>query len=124
MNAAVPSPWPALLLALAAYRVTRLVGWDVFPPIAKARAWVIGEKIVSAGTVSARLGLTGETPDYQYVYRWPLLAELVGCAFCLGAWISLAIYLLWLKWPVPTMYASVPLALSGFVGLVAKQLDP
>lgn len=40
----VPSWWQAVLLVLAAYRLTRLGGWDAFPPVAKLRAGLIGEE--------------------------------------------------------------------------------
>lgn len=39
----VPQPWEFAILALAAYRWTRLAGWDEFPLAARIRAWVIGE---------------------------------------------------------------------------------
>jgi hypothetical protein len=42
----IPSPWEFLLLALGAYRLTRLGGWDEFPLAARIRAWAIGERWV------------------------------------------------------------------------------
>lgn len=114
----IPSPWVALVLALAAYRATRLAGWDDFPPIAKLRVWALGE------SVTARSRPAGQADEYVYVYRRPLLAHLVHCPFCVGWWISLATYAAWLLEPRWTLYAAAPFALSAFVGLTSKNLDP
>lgn len=111
----LPSPWVALVLGLAAFRLTRLGGWDDFPPIERVRAWIIGE------SWNAKAGVPETTLP---TYRRPLLAHLVHCAFCLGAWISLAVYLWWILTPEWGLYPLAPFALSGFVGLVAKNWDP
>jgi hypothetical protein len=114
----IPSPWVAVVLALAAFRLTRLLGWDDLPPIARARARALGE------TVNAYRGRAGEPDNYVYNYKRPTLAHLVHCAFCLGFWVACAVYVAWLLVPTPTLYVCVALALSAAVGLVAKNLDP
>lgn len=101
-----PSWIELALLVLGSYRLTRLVGWDEFPLAARIRARAIGEE------------------GFEPTYRRPTLAHLVHCPFCLGWWISLAAYLAWLVAPTATLYALAPLAISGAVGLVAKNLDP
>lgn len=101
----IPGPWQFVLLALSAYRLTRLVGWDDLPPILHARAWLLGWD-----------------PELGACKR-RLLTELFSCAFCLGFWISLAVYGCWLAFPTETLYAAVLLALSAVVGLIAKNLD-
>lgn len=105
----MPGPFVFVVLALAAYRLTRLIGWDTFPLAARARAWATGEYRMNAGAIA---------------YRRSGVLHLVECPFCVGWWISLVLYLLWLTAPSVTMYASVPLAISGAVGLVSKNLDP
>jgi hypothetical protein len=153
----LPSPWVGLVLGLAAYRLTRLGGWDDWPPIAKLRAWLLGERwlptlpwsdpghdvmadmrdavlreqLVEMATeeFADRLNLPGKTPDSEVddvrpAYDRPLLAHLVHCPFCLGWWVSLAVYVWWVATPAWGLYAVAPFALSGFVGLVAKNLDP
>jgi hypothetical protein len=138
----VPSPWPAALLALAALRWTRLIGWDEWPPAAKLRARVIGERWTTAdvpagaekaegtGRVdAAELGLPGKQPssevsDVRPAYDRPTLAHLIHCPFCLGWWVSLAWYAAWLLAPRPTLYAAVPFAISMAVGILARNLDP
>jgi hypothetical protein len=104
----VPDPLPFLVLVLGSYRLTRLAGWDDFPPIARLR--------------DRATGLRGE-PDGVLWHQRPLLEEFLACPFCLGFWISLAIYIAWLSAERPTLYAVTPFAISGAVGLIAKNLD-
>lgn len=120
----IPTWWQAVVLGLGLFRTLRLVGWDTFPPLEIARAWLLGEHLVTRGTVAQRMGLTGEEPDVEVRYRRAWLAELVHCPFCLGLWLAGLEYALWLEWPRPTLYGAFPLALSGAAGLVAKNLDP
>lgn len=127
----LPSPWVGLVLGLAAYRLTRLGGWDDWPPIASLRRWIIGEVWVMddyRGDAD-EIELPGKQPstpveNLRPAYRRPLLAHLFHCPFCLGWWISLAVYVWWLLMPSWGLYPLAPFALSGFVGLVAKNLDP
>lgn len=56
-------------------------------------------------------------------YRRPLLEEFLSCPFCLGFWVSLVVYGCWLAAARPTLYAVTPFAISGAVGLLAKNLD-
>ena len=114
--ATIPGPWAFLILALAVMRICRYLGWDTFPPIARARDWATGAEWQTNGADSA------EEPGY-WTYRRPLLHELLSCAFCAGAWISLAFYAAWLVWPRGTLYVAVPFALSAAVGLIAKTWD-
>jgi hypothetical protein len=120
----IPSPWVGLVLALAVYRLCRLAGWDHFTPIARARTWLYGATVTNSASTNARLGVTNESVEVTWTYRRPMLAELLSCAFCLGWWISLAVYLAWLWKPEWTLYGAAPLALSAAAGLIAKNLDP
>lgn len=140
----MPTPFIALVLVLAAYRLTRLAGWDDFPLAARIRAWVIGERWVptAAGetlgpealATAERLArgeepeLPGKQPPSEVwavrpAYDRPTLAHLVHCPFCIGWWISLATWVAWLCWH-PVEYGLMPFAISGAVGLIAKNLDP
>lgn len=145
----MPSVFVALIIALSAYRWTRLVGWDDFPLAAKIRAWVIGEHWVQetwahnlavapwlADAPSepaepddepATVRLPGKQPPSEAdgvrpAYDRPTLAHLIHCPFCVGWWISLAHVLAWYAWH-PIAYGMLPFAVSGFVGIVAKNLD-
>lgn len=104
----IPAPWEFVLLTLGVFRLVRLVGWDDLPPVAAVRRW-----------------LTGTVEDGEYErHRRPLLAHFLACPFCVGAWLALAAYLLWLWQPEWTVAVCVPLALSAAVGLAAKNWDP
>lgn len=120
----IPHPLACVVLVLAAYRWTRLLGWDDLPPILRARAWALGEAVHVSGSSNSAAGLTSEQPYITVTYRRPLLAHFVHCAFCLGFWVSCLTYAAWLLWPRPTLYAAGAFALSAAVGLVAKNLDP
>lgn len=139
----IPSAWTFALLALAAFRTTRLLGWDTFLPVARVRARLLGEWVEARCSACQKV-----REDYELVapnqwvgveacpncrstepacfvegYDRPGLADLFTCAFCLGFWVSLAFYLAWLAAPKATLVAALPLALSAAVGLAAKNLD-
>lgn len=120
----IPSPWVGLVLALAVYRLCRLAGWDDFPPVAKVRAWVVGEQTVTVGTSNQQMGLTATDPDETTSFKRPTLEHFLHCPFCLGFWLSVAAYGAWLWQPRGTLYGLFAFALSGAVGLIAKNLDP
>lgn len=129
----LPGGLELVVLALAAFRLTRLIGWDDLPPVARARARLLGETPpayeVSQPVWSPELEqfvVMGTPPDDEAEpeYRRELLAEMFHCPFCLGFWVSLGTYLAWAAWPGAVFWAAVPLALSGAVGLAAKNLDP
>lgn len=106
-SAVLPAPWVGVVLALAVYRIVRLVGWDDFPLVAKARNWATG----------------AEDWDGEIYFRRELFAHFLGCAFCQGFWWSVIFYVAWLELPTATLYVAAPFALSGAVGLIAKNLD-
>ena len=110
----IPAPWHALVLALAAYRLARLIGWDEFPPVAKLRAWATGQYTSKGPYVDGN----------HLLYRRPLLEHFLTCPFCQGFWTSVIVYLAWRFAPVETLYACAPFALSAAVGLISKNLDP
>lgn len=98
----MPGALELVVLILASYRVWRLLALD---------------EILDA----IRDPLLGFTADADFAR--PALARFIGCAFCFGFWISLAIYGAWLSAPRPTLYAMTPFAISGAAGLIAKNLD-
>lgn len=158
----MPDAITFVVLVLAAYRLTRLAGWDEFPLAKKLRAWIIGERWVMPQVVhvplaegetladhvrvsqfpqpamqeigrsedepiAEALGLPGKQPhsevdDVRPAYDRPTLAHLFHCPFCLGWWMSLTSVAAWWVWH-PMIYPLVPLAVSGAVGVVAKNLD-
>lgn len=125
----VPGAWHFAILALAAYRLVRLIGWDDFPPIARARGWLIGEHWIPDEGVDGEVGLPGKQPSSEVsrvrpAYGRPMHAHFVHCPFCLGFWVSVAVWAAWLGDGRATLIACTPFALGAVVGLVAKNLDP
>lgn len=110
----IPSALPLVLLALAAYRVTRLLGWDTLPPVAAARAWLLRSEWQIPSS---------NDEDGYFIHGRPLLGDMFECPFCLGFWVSLAFYGAWLALPTAALAVAIPFALSGVVGLLAKNLD-
>lgn len=111
----IPSPWVGVVLALAVYRVARLVGWDDFPLALLYRRRLTGERVRYNHT---------ESRDPILSYDRPTLQHFLTCPFCVGFWLSLVAYLGWRFFPTETLYVAAPLALSAAVGLIARNLDP
>jgi hypothetical protein len=108
-----PSPWLFIILVLTGHRLTRLIGWDGVTETLRKKYLGI---YVSPGIRS----------------RHPELGKFIGCAYCVGFWVSLIIYLLWLAaghpgaegWHSWMLYAAMPFALSSGVGITSRMLDP
>jgi hypothetical protein len=111
VTAAVPSPWEFALLALAVYRVFRLIAEDTI--LDRPRAWLLG--------VPGYKPSGYETPPPGFREH---LATWLTCPWCSGAWLSAAAWVAWLVAPGWTVWLAVPWALSGVVALVAARLDP
>jgi hypothetical protein len=109
----IPQPYELALLALAVFRLTRLVGWDTITT--KVREWVTGYDDDGA-PVDVIL-------DRDRGWR-PYANALIRCPWCVGFWLSLIAYGSWLATSTGTLVAASPLAISALVGLVAKNLDP
>lgn len=112
----IPTWWQFAILVLGAYRITRLLGWDDWPPIYKLRARLLGERWFFPSQSS--------NEKARVAYDRALLAKLFHCPFCLGWWVCLLAWALWLPFPHFTIIALTPWALSGAVGLLSKNLDP
>lgn len=119
----IPSPWVAAVLALATFRIVRLLGWDHLPVLVRARDWVAGKQTTSRGSHAARIGVA-EPVEYGVGYRRPFFDLLFGCAYCLGVWVAVPVYVAWYFEPWWTLTILAPAALSAVVGIVARWLDP
>lgn len=96
MTFAVPGWWAFVLLALAAFRLFRLIAEDSLLD-------------------RPRDALTGRLGEKAELF--------VVCPWCLGFWITAGWWLAWLVWPHWALVAATPLALSATVGLAASRLD-
>lgn len=106
----IPSPFESLLLALAVFRVFRLLAEDTI--LDGPRAWLLG--------VPGWKPTGHETPPEGYRDG---LATFLTCPYCAGFWLCLAWWALWLLSPWWALTVAVPFALSAAVGLVASRLD-
>lgn len=128
----IPGPWATVMLALAAYRLTRLIGWDDLPPVEWLRARLVGEEQLHVGSGNQQLGLTADRLEPRVSFRRPTLNHFVHCAFCQGFWTAAALYGAWVAaghpgaepWRSWCLWGVSPLALGALVGLTAKNLDP
>lgn len=93
----IPEPWEFVLLALAVYRVFKLIAEDTI--LDRPRAWVL-----------KRLSDT-----------WDLFLQ---CPWCLGWWLSLAWWGAWLIAGDWALLAATPWALSAVVALVTLRDEP
>lgn len=119
----------AVTIVLAAFRVTRLVGWDEItqPP----RAWLSGVHDRNYSKLAHDIeGLLAEGVDPWTARRPPIskrryyVAKLLHCPWCVGFWISCMYAIGAYEWPHATILIAAPFAISAAVGLIAKQLDP
>lgn len=95
-----PTWWGFLLLALAAFRLWRLIGEDVI--LERPRNWL----------------------ERRYGDRGEYWAAFVTCPWCAGAWIAIGWWLAWIAWPHWTLVVATPFAISAVAGLIAANIDP
>lgn len=91
-----PGWWAFVLLALAAFRVYRLLAADAL--LDRPRDWV-----------TARVGEKAEL--------------FVVCPWCLGFWVAAGWWLAWAASPHWTVVVAAPFALSAVVALLEVNLD-
>lgn len=103
----IPDWYVLLLLALASFRIYRLLAEDTILDGPRARL--------------LRLGSWQEGQPTPPTYR-ARLGEFIVCSWCIGFWVSLAVWGCWYVEPGWTTGLSAPLAISTLVGLVADRL--
>jgi len=94
-----------VILSLASFRLWRIIGADVV-----------------FDRLRDRLTRRDRFEEDETLYR-RAFDEWLHCAWCLGFWVAVAVFLAWLIWPVPTLWACLPFALSAVVGLIASNWD-
>ena len=97
----IPSPWEWALLALAAFRVWKLIADDAI--LDRPREALI-QRLGDAGT-GGKLEL------------------FITCPWCAGTYITLAWWGAWQLWPHTTMVAAGAVALLAAVGIIASALS-
>jgi hypothetical protein len=107
-----------LILALASYRLTRVVTDDTITDA--ARAWVWRRAYIVSAYDSERDQETTMTRSVA----WSWLYRLVSCPFCVGWWVSLACYWAWWysawAWMRPALSA---VAVAGGQAFISSRRD-
>lgn len=104
----VPDWYALMLLALAAFRIYRLIAEDVV--LDRPRAWIL------------RLGGWKEGQPTPRGYR-AKLGEFLTCPWCAGFYVSCVVWLCFSWQPHITLIVSTPFALNALLALTAKNLD-
>jgi hypothetical protein len=128
----VPGGWEFVVVALAVFRLTRIVGWDDITANVRARVSGVTDAdypaLVEYVDSIEKRGVDPWSLDRDVRPRvtrtefWR--ARLVRCAWCVGFWLSVLAACAWWVDARVTLLVAFPLALAAAVGLVSKQLDP
>lgn len=128
----MPDPLNLVVAVLAAWRLTRLITTDGFPPIKTVRDWLLrrwpspdseypDHEVTVDDDGVPRLG-TG-LPVVEVGGRWLAvtphwLGDLVTCVWCAGMWVSLGVVALTpgVSWPLPGLFLA--LGCSAVVGWI------
>lgn len=104
----IPNWYELAILALAVFRVFRLIAEDTI--LNRPRAWLL------------RMGDDWADGNFGEGYRekWHVF---ITCPWCCGAWLSLGAWIAWQLWPHTITALATLAALSALVGLVSKNLD-
>jgi hypothetical protein len=106
----VPGVWAFVLLALGVFRIYRLIAEDTILDWPRRRLLRLGDEWMREGD---------KVPD-EFREKWSLF---ITCPWCLGWWLALGAWLLWLWQPHWTLVGMTPFAISAVVALTAKNLD-
>jgi hypothetical protein len=109
-----PDWWIFALLALAVFRVFRLIAEDTI--LDRPRKWLLRGPLDTWEK-------EGDDPGDDYRLEWGIF---ITCPWCLGFWLSgvaLILYSLIVEWVGVFSFLVCWFALSAVVGLVAKNWD-
>jgi hypothetical protein len=102
----LPNWYELALLALAAWRVFHLIAFDDI--LDRPRRYIT--------RLNKSWRHEGDATGEQYRAG---LARFLTCPFCLGFWVSVAVWVAWLVFPTETLWVAVPFALNA--GLIGAQ---
>lgn len=108
-------PVELILLALAAYRTTRLVLTDTITR--RFREWWYLRFPTPQMAVEAR---KADSEEWLQLQPHPL-GTLMSCAWCLSVWLSALWVIAYAYWPTVTIWAALPLSLSAVVGKLSER---
>ena len=117
--------WPFLIVALGVYSITRLISIDSI--IDRQRTWLFDrfppDGYQTKNRPNPKRCTFISSGDHYYVTKGHKLGELISCPWCMGFWVSLAVFAAFIAWPVGTTFALVPLALRVIPGMIESLLD-
>lgn len=104
-----------VVVAFAAYRVTRVVVADTISDSFRAWVWARSyERIDDYDSLADT-----DTRTARRSWWWEKAYQLVSCPWCTGWWVSLATYAAWFHWHVsfarPVIAAVAVAGLQGFI---------
>lgn len=108
-----------LVMALAAYRLWRIVGLDDWPPSRRLR----GEIEVRSHQWQQVAADTEERSDRLRAWFWGELQTFVECPWCLGFWVSVAVVAVVAQIVVVALPVLQVFAVACLVGLIGSNLD-
>ena len=103
-------PWEFAIIALAVFRVYRLIAEDTILDYPRRKLLRLADEWEQEG----------DDPGDDYRVKWGIF---ITCAWCLGWWVSLGAFLLWIWLPTETVFLATPFAISAVVALISKNLD-
>lgn len=105
----IPNWYELLLLALAAWRLWRLLAEDdIFD---RPRRFIL--------RLGAEWEKDGDPVPAGYRSLW---ADWLTCPYCAGAWVAIGWWVVFQIWPHETLVVAVPFVLSALVVAVARAL--
>ena len=105
----IPQPYELFLLAVASFRVWRLLAEDDI--LDGPRMWLL--------RLPREWQPESPIPE-QYRDKW---ATFLTCPWCLGFWVSLGLYLSWVWQSEWTLIVATVFTISAAVGLIRNVLD-
>lgn len=114
----VPDFLALVVIALAAYRVTRVVVADTLSDNFRAWMWARAyDRIHDYDSVGDR-----DDRIERRSWWWAKGFELVSCPFCTGFWASLVLYLAWFDWHVSFARPAITaLAVAGLQAFISSR---
>lgn len=101
-----------VLMALAAYRLWRIIGEDEWPPSRALRAYVA--RRAEHGNLIERL---------RPARAWAEVQTMIECPWCLGTWISIAVVIVCAQLTSVELPILQAMGVACAVGLIGSSLD-
>lgn len=117
--------WPFFILALAIYSITRLITIDSL--VDRQRDWLL-DRFPPLGRTQKKRPNEDRcsfivTGDHYYVTKGHWIGELFSCPWCMGFWVSAAVFGAFILWPVAVTFLLVPLAFRVIPGMIESALN-